>query len=559
MLKSLSIKNVALISNAELEFGSGLNVLSGETGAGKSVVLEAINFALGQKADKSMITNGEDHCSVVCVFSIDGSDSVKKALQELEIDFDDEIVVKRTFCLDGRSSVKLNGETVNATMLRKVTSLMVDVHGQSDHFMLLKESNQLELVDRLGGDGIAAKKAEILACQEEMKAIDKSLSELGGSDEDRAKRLDYIEYCLNEIDGAALAAGEDEKLLSRKKVLINAEKIASAVNEAGEKLSGDGYAVDMATDAERALSSVSQYNDKLSECAERLSALIDELGEISALVKDAVDFDFDENELDEIENRLDVISRLKSKYGKTIDDVLLKRDEFIKEKDLLLGSEENAKKLLEKRAILNEKLSRYCEELTKKRKTVCDELSGKLSLKLKDLGMKNAVFGVEFEKSDRITSNGNDEVSFVFSANLGEAPKPLSKIISGGELSRLMLAIKTVTGSATVQSTYIFDEIDAGVSGNAAVTVAENFALIAASRQIIAVSHLPQIVAMADVSLLIKKREEGGRTHTEVITLDEEGKTEELVRLIGGLKSDAALNHAKELIVRAEAFKKTLS
>ena len=560
MLKCLKIKNVALISEAEIEFGEKLNVLSGETGAGKSVILECVNFALGQKADKTMITSGENTCSVVCVFDVSDNKRVKEVLDELEIDYDDEIIVKRTFSIDGKSSIRLNGESVNATMLRKVTSLLVDVHGQSDHFALLSDRNQLELIDNLGGETIKDIKAEISDKIAEIKDVQKKLDGLGGSAEDRARRIDYLTYCIKEIDAVGFYEGEDEELLSQKKKLINSEKIISAITEATEKLSGDNSAVDLATDAERCVSQIMQYDAAYAEMSDSLNDIIERLGDISAKLKDSFDMDFDPKELDLIEDRLDKINFLKSKYGKTYEDIQVKYSAFVDEVELLSQSEENAAKFeREKSAYLAELDEKY-DKLTTERKKVAKELSVKLSAKLKELAMKNASFDVEFEKTENtLSAQGTDKVTFLFTANLGEPLKPLSKVISGGELSRLMLAIKTVTGDALNQSTYVFDEIDAGISGNAARVVAENFAQIAANRQIIAISHLPQIVAMADTSLLIKKSETDERTYTEVVTLDEEGVVNEVLRLIGGIESASGRTHAKEMIALAKKYKATIN
>ncbi len=559
MLKCLKIKNVALISEAEIEFGDKLNVLSGETGAGKSVLLECVNFALGQKADKTMITSGENACSVVCVFDVSDNDQVKDVLDELEIEYDDEIIVKRTFSVDGKSSIKLNGESVNATMLRKVTSLLVDVHGQSDHFALLNDRNQLELIDNLGGDAVKGVKAEISDKIEKVKDVQKKLDNLGGSAEERSRRIDYLTYCIKEIDAVGFTEGEDEELLSQKKKLINSEKIISAITEATEKLSGDNSAVDLVTEAERCVSQIMQYDAAYAEMTEVLSDVIDRLGDVSAKLKDSFDMDFDPKELDVIEDRLDKINFLKSKYGKTYEDIRAKYAAFAEEVELLSQSEENAAKFEKERSVRLAELDLLYGRLTEQRKKVAKDLSAKLSSKLKELAMKNASFDVDFEKTENtLSALGTDKVTFLFTANLGEPLKPLSKVISGGELSRLMLAIKTVTGDAINRSTYVFDEIDAGISGNAARVVAENFAQISVGRQIIAISHLPQIVAMADTSLLIRKNETDSRTYTEVVTLDEEGVVNEVLRLIGGIESASGRMHAKEMVSLARDYKKNL-
>lgn len=561
MLKSLSIKNVALIREAEIDFSNGLNVLSGETGAGKSVVLEALNFALGQKADKSMICHGENVCSVSCVFDVTSNECVKEALDELAVDYDDEIVIKRTLNMDGKSTIKLNGENFTATMLRKVTSLLVDVHGQSDHFVLLKEANQLALLDGLGGDKIDQIKQDATKIIAEIKSIDEDLDGLGGDESSRARRIDYLQFAIDEIEKVDFLQGEEESLSDKKKKLLNLEKISLACSEAYDILSSEGGVTDLLSSAARKLSSISQYGKEYSDLSFRIENCLDELTDIAELVNDGTPDEFDQNAVDEIENRLNAISNIKRKYGKTYEDVQNSLQSFKRELDLISDSETKIAKLTKERALLIEKLESVYLRLSDERKAIAGDLSVRLSDKLKELAMKGADFKVEFSKLDGevLSKKGRDEVTFTFTANKGEPLKPLSKIISGGELSRLMLAVKAVAGGGFGTQTYVFDEIDVGISGEAAEVVARNFAKIAANRQIVAISHLPQIVAMADVSFMIKKGEEADRTVTRVTKLIGEEKTKEVVRLVGGTyQSQAAVAHAKEMISKADQFKKSI-
>lgn len=558
MLKSLTIKNFALIRYAEISFGDRLNVMSGETGAGKSVVLESINFVLGQKADKVMITNGENSCSCSCTFDVSGNLAVKAVLEDIGVDYDDTLIIKRTMTVDGKNSIKLNGETVTATMLRKVTANLVDVHGQSDHFVLLKEANQLALLDTLGGQPVADKKTEIAKILEELKK-NKQLAEKLGGGEDGAKRLDYISYCIKEIENVNFLNGEDEELLTKKKKLMNYEKIASALTEAENNLSGDGCATDLISSAVRCVESLANIDGLYANLSDRLSTVLDDLVDISETITSSYDDEFDPKELDYIEDRLDKINSLKSKYGKTFEAIQEKLEEFKQEYNLILDSGASLEKLNSERQKLLAELAVLYNNLTDIRKRTADNLSDKLTEKLHELGMKNAKFDVLFEKQEGLSNLGQDNVTFLFTANLGETLKPLSKVISGGELSRLMLAIKTVTGSAISQGTYIFDEIDAGISGEAGQIVAENFAQIAKTKQIIAISHLPQIVAMSDTSLMIRKSEDGGKTQTFIEALNDETKLKEVLRLIGGNESSvSAVNHATEMIDRANNYKKTI-
>jgi len=561
MLKNLTIKNVALIRFTEIEFSKGLNVLSGETGAGKSVVLEALNFALGQKADKSMICHGEKECSVTCSFDIQNNNLVKSSLADLGIEGDDEIIVKRTLNIDGRSSIRLNGESVSATMLRKVTSQLVDVHGQSDHFLLLKEANQLSLLDNLGGEDISKIKNDISNLIGEIKQIDTQLATLGGDETSRARKIDYLQFAINEIEKVNFLPDEEQNLTERKKKLLNLEKIALACSESYDALSGEGGVTDVLSSVARKINYISSFGKEYEKLAERLETCLEEITDIAELINDSCDDNFDPNEIEEIETRLNTLNALKKKYGKSYQDVMDSLNSFKTELDLISDSAEKTEQLLTKRKALIIRLESLYEQLTSVRKNIAQTLSKKLSDKLKELAMKGAIFEVEFTLQDGeiLSTKGRDNVCFMFTANKGEVLKQLSKIISGGELSRLMLAIKSVTGGNFGAETFIFDEIDVGISGEAAEVVAQNFAQIAVDRQIVAISHLPQIVSMADVGFKIEKAEEGERTITHVTKLDDEGKTFEVLRLVGGnAQSNAALVHAQEMIDKANHYKQSL-
>ncbi len=561
MLNFLSIKNVALIRATEIVFSKGLNVLSGETGAGKSVVLEALNFALGQKANKSMICHGETECTVTCSFDVSKNVAAKAALKECGFDDEDEIIVKRTLNDSGKSTIRLNGEPVTSSCLRKITSLIVDVHGQSDHFLLLKESNQLSLIDTLAQSELELPKTKIRNILRQIEDIDTKLSVLGGNEADRERKIDYLQFAINEIESAELSDGEEEKLLERKKKLLNLEKITTALQESYDFLSGEGGVTDVLSDVSRKIASISQYGNDYEKISERLEFCLDEISDISALIGEGSEDSYDPEELEEIERRLEIIRSLKKKYGQTYADIISTLNSFRTELDLILKGAEQIEQLNAYRQRNVAELETLYSELTSVRKFVANKLERDLSVKLKELAMKSAVFKVEFTRLDGevLSVKGRDQVRFLFNANRGEALNPLDMVISGGELSRLMLAIKSITGGNFGAETFIFDEIDVGISGEAAQVVAENFAKIAKDRQIIAISHLPQIVAMADVGFLIYKREEGERTVTHVKKLDKEGKINEVVRLVGGnLSGNTGFVHAEELINRADTFKNSI-
>lgn len=563
MLCRLTIKNVALIECAEIEFGKGLNVLSGETGSGKSVILDSINFVLGAKADKSMIRHGEKECSVEAVFLPLKDNPVFQVLQELEIDPDEEIIIFRKYTSDGRSVIKVNGCSVNATMLRKITSNLVDVHGQSEHFYLLSEANQLALLDKAAGQPLAQAKEKLSALLAQNREIRHKLSSLGGDEASRGRRLDILKFQLDEIDNASLKEGEEEQLLAKRLFFNNIEKIMRCIGEAVQMMGEEGGAVDALNGAKRSLSEISALDKEYAALCDRVESLALEAEDVAESLRSvSEDLVYDENAANEAEERLDLIKSLKKKYGATTQKIFAYRDSIAEEYELLSHCDEEFSKLS---ARLSENLSKVyqrCREITDLREKAAKEFCGRVEKELKTLNIKNAEFCAEFdpytqEDAVHAMSDGLDKMRFLFSANAGEPLKPLNKVISGGEMSRLMLAIKTKMSDINWISTYLFDEIDAGISGNTAKTVAEKFADIAKDKQILAVSHLAQISAMADHNYLISKSERDGKTLTEILPLDEEGKRAELVRLLGGNEhSDAAKSLADELLQNCRNYKK---
>ena len=561
MLDKLTIKNVALIEKAEVEFGEGLNVLSGETGSGKSVILDSINFVLGAKADKSMIRYGENECSVSAVFRCGAA--VQSVLQEMDLDADEEVIISRKYRQDGRGDIRVNGNTVNAAMLRKITAHLVDVHGQSEHFYLLSEANQLKVIDRAAGEQLVTFKEELASILQKRRELNEKRKALGGDEAERGRRIDILKYQLDEIEKADLKEGEDDALETKKNFFANVEKIARALAEASEYLRGDNAAVDCLNGARRSISEAVSFGEEYALLAERLESAAleaEDIGETLASLADNVIYD--EREAEETENRLDLIKSLKKKYGNTIAEVLRYAEKMGEEYDLLLHCDEEFAKLSQETEKNDVAVYKVCEKITKARKSAADDFCARVTDELKTLNIKNVQFCAEFtpyseEDTKHASSDGADRMQFLFSANKGEPLKPLSKVISGGEMSRLMLAIKTRMSDLNEIDTYIFDEIDAGISGATAKTVAEKFADISKSKQIIAVSHLAQIAAMANENFLISKAETpDGKTLTDIVKLDEKGKRAELIRLLGGTgASDAAKALAEELVRESIAYK----
>ncbi len=530
MLSRLTIKNVALIENADITFGEGLNVLSGETGAGKSVILDSVNFVLGAKADKSMIRYGETECMVKAEFFVPDTSKALQELREMDIDSDGEIIISRKYSETGKNAIKVNGNTVTATMLRKVTDSLVDVHGQSEHFFLLKESNQLKVLDDVVGEPLMAEKQTLSDLIKERKNIDEQIALLGGDEAERSRRLDVISYQIEEIESVGLQEGEEEELLAKREKIHNLEKIITALRDAMQALSDEGGVLDGLRSANRALHSITRLDDCYEAAYNKLENLSIEAGDVAETLSDMADeLYFDENEAEETEARLDAIRLLKRKYGAskaTIDEYL---DKIKTECALLSDCEGQYAVLTDKRAKILAKTFTVCQRMTKLRQTHGKAFCERVISELQTLNIPHAQFCIEMSDytaadATRATVNGLDSIQFMFSANAGEPVKPLGKIISGGEMSRFMLAIKTQLSDVNEISTYIFDEIDAGISGKTAKVVGEKLARIAKKTQILAVSHLAQIAAMSDNEYLIEKTEQADKTVTNVYLLDEKSK-----------------------------------
>ncbi len=553
MLSRLYVKNIALIEEADIVFGNGFNVLSGETGSGKSVILDSINFVLGSKADKTMIRYGESEAVVKAEFVIDENSEAKKALDELDIETDGEVVITRKFSSDGKSSIKINGNGVTATMLKSVTSHLVDVHGQSEHFFLLNESNQIKVIDGLCPE-IPALKLELGELIAQKKEIKRNIEMLGGDERRRADRQDYLEYQINEIKKADIRVGEYDELKEKQNLIRNTEKILTALGAIKCCFSDDGGCIDTLSTAVRQFSSVSDIKSEYSELYERLENLRVEAEDISETAEDFADeLSFDEQEAAAVEERIAIINGLRKKYGANEAEILSYLEKAETEYDDLTNATERIEKLNKETAKINKKIYDICQKLTKLRKNQSEIFSKNVIKELKTLNIPNAEFAVEFNDYDFETANldgknGSDELKFTFSANKGEPLKPLSKVISGGEMSRFMLAVKTQLKELNGISTYIFDEIDAGISGYTAKSVAEKFKAVSKSTQIIAVSHLPQVCAASDNQFLIYKEDEKGKTVTHIKKLTDEEKIDEIVRLTGSVNSAAAREHASELI-----------
>lgn len=563
MLKKLSVKNFALIENAEIIFTEGFNVISGETGSGKSILLESLNFVLGAKADKNLIRNGQDFTYVCAEFDVSNLDNVYSVYNELDFEIDDTLIITRKFTLDGKNSIKINGNSANVSMIKKFTQYLVDVHGQSEHFSLLSASNQMAVVDKYGGDEIHNIKTVIKNLVSEYKNIDNQLSSLGGDENTRLIRLDVLNFQINEIKTVDLKDGEFEELNAIRDKLKNQEKITNTLLSLKDSLLGDSGALDIVSNACRSSKNITSYSSEYDALSDKIYNIYSEIEDASQLIEQYIDsFDYSDYDLDEVENRLSDIKRIKKKYGETFNEISKFLSDAIVEKDKLENFNDIYKNLLLEKDKLKKNLYLEYDNLRACREKISDQIRCNVLEELSELGLKNSNFDIKFSPKPCIedcdfTKCGYDEIEFLFTANLGEPLKPLSSVISGGEMSRFLLALKTQTSRCNEISCFVFDEIDAGISGLVARIVGEKLVKISKNTQVIAITHLPQIVAFGDNNLLIYKQVENECTYTKIKTMSIDDKINEISRLIGGSKdSKSALDHSLNVINEANNFKK---
>lgn len=559
MLETLNIKNFAIIENTSLSFNLGFNVLIGQTGAGKSIVINALKFVLGDKPNKDNIRTGENEMYVKAVFS-NLSQKVNDCLNSFDIACDDVLIISRSFNIEGKSSCKINGETVTVSMLKQIGSLLVDICGQHDGTMLLNSNNHLALLDSYAKDSLLKDKEKLSELLSKKKEIEKEILSLGGDDKDRERTLDLLDYQIKEIENANLKEGEDEQLENDIQVMSNHEKISNALEITYSGLSNDNLYQALSN-----LELAGNYDNKLLEYAERLKSVFIEFEDISSSINEYMsNMSFSENELDNLTLRLENIKSLKKKYGNTIEDVLNYLDECKTKYENIQNSEELLVKLQSQKADIIKELYNVCVKIHNTRIKVAKEIEAKVEKELATLGMKNTKFTIMFNQlpdieNAQFTTSGFDTIEFMFSANAGEQQRSLVKTISGGELSRFMLAIKNVFASCEDTNLLIFDEIDSGVSGEVGYLVGQKLAILSKTYQIICITHLPQVTALADNYIYISKQVEGEHTKSVASYLTTEQLASYLVTLFGSKESTAGLEHAKELITSAQKFKENLN
>jgi len=557
VLKELFIKNVAVIDEAVIEFENGFNVLTGETGAGKSILIDSINMVIGSRSNKEIVRTGTDKAVVNASFEVN-SKEIEEKLSDFGIEPEDgNVIISRQISSDGKSVCRCNGVILPLSCIKEIGELLVDIHGQHDNQKIMNRGNHIMFLDEYGKyDEVIEKYKEYF---NEYKVLISRLEELDTDRAERERKLDLLSYQINEIEAAKLKKDEDIDLEEQRNFLANAEKIISGVEAAYESLYGGEYqaaAFDLIMKAQRELSDVKEYDESLAAYSERLESTLAEIEDITGELKSFLNkTDYSAEMLDEIETRLDVINGLKRKYGNSIENINAYLESIKEEYEKYSFSEENIKELLEKKEVCENHLKDVAEKLRGKRKKAAKELEVKIAEELADLDMPNVRFVINFEESE-YCSNGIDKIEFLISANSGEEPKAMNKIASGGELSRIMLAIKSVMSESNYSETMIFDEIDTGVSGRAAQKIAEKIAGFSGNCQIFAVTHLSQIAAMADTHFLIKKENDTEKTYTKVKKLNREERVVELGRIIGGVcVTETTLKSAEEMLEMAENMK----
>ncbi|MBO7514044.1 MAG: DNA repair protein RecN [Lachnospiraceae bacterium] len=562
MLHTLHIANVALIDEIDIEFTTGLNILSGETGAGKSVIIGSVSIALGGKLPKDILKDPQKSGFIELGFSVDMSDrAFARLLEEKQIDVpeDGEVLISRK--ITGNKSVcRINGETISASDLRDITDCLLDLHGQHEHQSLLKKSKHLEILDEFGKAKIAPAKQKVSDLYHTYRETLREISEMDMDDTKRFREMDFCEYELSEIDAAHLIPGEEEDLMAQFKKANSAAELVRGLSEIYDEINASRTSASEAV--ERSLKVIGH----LVTLDEGLTSIHDELMDLESLLHD-VSLDVnsylsgisqDEELLGSLQERLDLIHDMKRKYGNTYEEIMAHRDECEKRLAFLKNYEEKKNTLTAQKAKLEKELEAASDELSGLRKTYAKNFEKELKAGLVDLNFLSVEFEVAFDKTAGFTANGTDDVDFMISTNPGSPIRPLAQIASGGELSRIMLAIKSIMARTDDVDTLIFDEIDTGISGRTAQKVAELLGKISKDRQVICISHLPQIVSMADTHFLIEKDADQNGTHTDIYVLDQENSVKEIARMLGGKEiNELVLENARQMKKMARSETRT--
>lgn len=547
MLRLLHIENIAVIERADILFEDGFNVLTGETGAGKSIVIDAISAILGERAYRDMIRTGMNKASVRAIF-----DRVPALawFAENDVPMEDELTVQREIYMDGKNVCRVNGVPVSVSVLKKLGIQLINIHGQHDSAALFDENYHLSFLDSFAcNEALLASYGEKYRAMQEIR---QEISRLSMDEGEKLRRMESLNFQIDEITRAELTIGEDERLEARRKLLQNAEKLSDGLQAAAFGLNGDEDsegAAALLSQAEKALSKLSRFDESLAQLHGTVADLMYQVQDAAEQVSDKIyALSYSADELEQIEERLDTIHRLRRKYGASCADILQYLEKAQRERDEIAFADDRMEQLKKQLHTAQEAAWAEARQLRTARKAAAENLTERILRELSDLDMKKVQFSCMFTETE-LTPFGADAVAFYMSANLGEALKPLNKVASGGELARIMLALKNVLAEKDHVPTLIFDEVDTGVSGRAAQKVAEKLRAVSKNKQVLCVTHLPQLAALADTHLLIAKQEREGRTYTTVTPLDFDGRTQELARIIGGASITATtLQSAAEML-----------
>ena len=557
MLESVSVKNLALIREAEINFGKGLNIMTGETGAGKSIIIGSVNYALGAKADKDVVREGAEYALIELVFHLENEDTIRRVRElDLPVEEDGTVIISRKIGAT-RSQIRVCGETVTVKQVRELASLLIDIHGQHEHQSLLKSTRHRELLDAYAGEKMEDLLGKIAESYHAYTEAEEKLKSLMIDDAKRQRELSLAEYEVSEIEAANIVAGEEEELLKKHRRMKNSKNTFDALQKVSEALNADDGALAQLDRAIRELHTAAAMDDALEDSAEQLDTAEEMLRDIQRSLDDYMEeAAFDEESFAKIEERLDVLDKLCMKYGATTQDVLAYLDEQKKKLDDLSDLDATLEKIRKQRDAAQSALDDYCAKAHALREKQARILEKEVIRHLEDLNFLKVGFEISIGRTEGYSVHGYDTVEFMISLNPGEKKRPLAEVASGGELSRIMLALKSVFARKDEIETLIFDEIDTGISGKTAWKVSEKMAGLSREHQLICITHLPQIAAMADHHFLIEKGENGGKTETGISALREADREKELARMLGGdTLTDAVLGNAKDLIAQAQAAK----
>ncbi len=561
MLVELFIRNIAVIEEVRVRCGDGFHVLTGETGAGKSIVIDALTLIAGGRSSAELIRYGCDRAEVEAVFDLPAQHAVWQALERLGVHFeaDEWLIVRRELSAAGKSISRINGQTVNLSTLREISEFLVNIHGQHEHQSLFKTDLHIEWLDLYGAASISPLKAVYTANFKEYSAVRREWKELQTKARQAAQMADLYRFQLQEIRAAKLKADEEELLMTERKRLANAEKISSAAHTAYDLLNGNQRVIESLNVAIAKLREIQKYDDEhMKPLLEQLEGAYFQTEDVAIQMRDYRDqIEFNPSRLQQVESRLDLISVLKKKYGATINDILQHEATISNALESFENHDQLVQQLQVREQQLAAQLREQANQLSEARRTVGEQLSTQIVEQLKQLQMERTRFAVQCVTLDSFQKNGTDAVEFLISANPGEPLRSLAKVASGGECSRIMLAMKTIFSRIEQIPVLVFDEVDTGVSGRAAQAIAEKMAEVAKSCQVFAITHLPQVACMADVHFLIEKTVAGERTTTQLHDLRDEARVEEMARMLGGAQlTDKTRDHAREMLAIAHNVKK---